>query len=143
MQLHGEYQHRIDPQGRVAIPASYRESFKAGIYLMKGFDPCVWAFTPMEWESYSAPYAAMSANSRMARTLRRRVFSTTFKLDLDRQGRAVLPQPLRQYAGLQDEVVIAGAGTWLEMWDKGRWEQQLVEMEAADLDFPEPGVPGA
>ncbi len=143
MQLHGEYQHRIDPQGRVAIPARYRESFKAGIYLTKGFDPCVWAFSPTDWESYAAPYAAMSPNSRMARSLRRRVFSTTFKLDLDRQGRVVRPQPLRLYAGLQDEVVIVGAGTWLEMWDRGRWEQQLAEMESADLDFIEPGEPGA
>ncbi len=129
--------HRIDPQGRVAIPARYREAFKGGIFLTKGFDACVWAFTPSEWDSYSAGYAAMSPNSRIARTLRRRVFGSTFDLELDRQGRVVLPQPLRQYAGLQDEVVIVGAGTWLELWDRGAWEQQLTEIEAADLDITE------
>jgi MraZ protein len=135
MQFHGEYQHRIDPQSRVAIPARYREEFRAGIYLTRGFDQCVWAFSTAEWESYSSRYAAMSPNSRIARTLRRRVFGSTFDLELDRQGRVVLPQPLRQYAGLQEEVVIVGAGTWLELWDKARWDDMLQEIDTADMDF--------
>jgi MraZ protein len=139
MQFHGEYQHRMDPQGRVAIPARYRDAFTSGIYLTRGFDPCVWAFSPDEWESYSAGYAAMSPNSRIARTLRRRVFGSTFDLELDRQGRVVLPQPLRQYAGLQEEVVIVGAGNWLELWDRAQWETQLPEIEAAGLDIAESG----
>jgi MraZ protein len=142
MQLHGEYLHRIDPQGRIAIPARYREAFRGGIYLTKGFDPCVWAFSPAEWETHAAGYAAMSPNSRMGRILRRRVFGSTFDLELDRQGRVLLPQPLRQYAGLQDEVVIVGAGTWLELWDRGAWERQLDEIEAATLEMPEPGDGG-
>ena len=110
MQLHGEYLHRIDPQGRIAIPARYREAFRGGIYLTKGFDPCVWAFSASEWEAHAAGYAAMSPNSRIGRILRRRVFGSTFDLELDRQGRVLLPQPLRQYASLQDEVIIVGAG---------------------------------
>jgi len=144
MQFHGEYQHRIDPQGRVAIPARYREQFAGGIYLTRGFDACIWAFSPDEWDSYSSRYAAMSPNSRVARTLRRRVFGSTFDLEIDRQGRVVLPQPLRQYAGLQEEVVIVGAGTWLELWDRGRWEEMITEIDGADLDFADPsGVPPA
>ena len=131
MQLHGEFQHHIDTQGRVAIPARYRDVFKAGVFVTKGFDPCVWVFSPDEWENYSARYAATSPNSRQARILRRRVFGSTFELELDRQGRAVIPQPLRQYAGLKDEVVIVGAGTWLEIWDKEQWDAQLEEIESA------------
>jgi MraZ protein len=135
MQFHGEYQHRVDPQGRVAIPARYREEFSGGIYLTRGFDQCIWAFSPDGWESYSSKYAEMSPNSLVARTLRRRVFGSTFDLELDRQGRVVLPQPLRQFAGLQEEVVIVGAGTWLELWDSSRWDEMMVEIDAADMDF--------
>ena len=135
MQFHGEYPHRIDSQGRIAIPARYRETFKGGIYLTRGFEPCVWAFSPAGWEAYSTGYASMSPNSRLARTLRRRVFGSTFDLELDRQGRVVLPQPLRQYAGLQEEVVIVGAGTWLELWDRAQWAEQLSDIETADLDL--------
>lgn len=137
MQLHGEYAHHLDPQGRVAIPARYREVFRAGIYLTRGFDPCVWAFSVPEWESYSAKYAAMSPNSRTARALRRRVFGSTFSLEIDRQGRVLVPPPLRQFAGLSDEVVIIGAGTWLELWDKDRWEQELASLDEQDLDVAE------
>lgn len=135
MQFHGEYQHRIDPQSRVAIPARYREEFRAGLYLTRGLgEPCVWAFSPSEWETFSAPIAAMQPGSSRARALRRRVFGSTFDVELDRQGRVVLPQPLRQYAGLQEEVVIVGAGTYLELWDKGRYDE-LPDMDDADMDF--------
>jgi MraZ protein len=131
MQLHGEYQHHMDPQGRVAIPARYRDVFKAGVFLTKGFDQCVSVFSPTEWEAYAARYADTSPNSPRARMMRRRVFGSTFDLELDRQGRAVVPQPLRQYAGLKDEVVIVGAGTWLEIWDKEQWEAQQEAIENA------------
>jgi MraZ protein len=135
MQFHGEFQHRIDPQGRLAIPARYREDFRAGIYLTRGFDKCVWAFSPHEWDTYSSRYASSSLNSLRARTLRRRVFGSTFDSELDRQGRVVLPQPLRQYAGLQEEVMIVGAGTYLELWDKARWDDMLQDIDTAVLDF--------
>ena len=137
MQFHGEYQHRVDPQGRVAIPARYREEFTRGIYLTRGFDQCIWAFSPTGWDAYSSRYAAMSPSSRVARTLRRRVFGSTFDLELDRQGRVVLPLPLRQFAGLQEEVVIVGAGTWLELWDSSRWGEMMEEIDAADMDSSE------
>ncbi|MEX2599161.1 MAG: division/cell wall cluster transcriptional repressor MraZ [Dehalococcoidia bacterium] len=137
MQLHGEFQHHMDPQGRVAIPARYRDVFKGGVFLTKGLgDSCVWAFSPTEWESYSARYAATSPNSKKDRMLRRRVFGSTFELELDRQGRAVVPPPLRQHAGLKDEVVIVGAGSWLEIWDKEQWDAQL---EAIDNAIDEDG----
>ena len=135
MQFHGEYQHRVDLQGRVAIPARYRDAFINGIYLTRGFDQCVWIFSPDEWDAYSSRYATMSPNSRVNRVLRRRVFGSTFDLELDRQGRVVLPQPLRQYAGLQEEVIIVGAGTWLELWDHARWVDQVAEIDSVDLDF--------
>jgi MraZ protein len=139
MQFHGEFHHRVDPQGRVAIPARYRDAFAHGIYLTRGFDPCIWAFSPAEWETYSLGYSSMSPNSRIGRTLRRRVFGSTFDLELDRQGRVVLPQPLRQYAGLQDEVVVVGAGTWLELWDGDRWNAEIAEIDVAELDLTESG----
>ena len=124
MQFHGEYQHRIDPQGRIAIPARFRDAFKGGIFLTKGYDPCVWAFSPPSWEEWSQSIAAMSPNRRQARVLRRMTFGGAFDLDLDRQGRVLLPQPLRRYASLREEVVLLGAGNYLELWDRQRWEEE-------------------
>ena len=123
MQFLGEYQHRIDPQGRVAIPAKFRLAFKGGIYLTKGLDPCVSAFSPEGWEAWSGSIAAMSSNLRRARVLQRMVLGSAFDLELDRQGRVLVPPPLRRYASLSDEVVVVGTGNALELWDQRRWEE--------------------
>ena len=121
--FHGEYTHHLDPQGRIAIPSRFREAFKRGIFLSKGLDPCVWAFTTSAWESWSESIAALSPNRRQARVLRRMTFGSAFDLELDRQGRVVLPQPLRTYANLRDEVVLVGGGEYLELWDRQQWEE--------------------
>ena len=135
MQFHGEYQHRLDPQGRIAVPARYRDAFARGIYLTKGFDACIWVFTPSDWDTYSAAYAAMSPNSRLSRMLRRQVFGSTYDAELDRQGRIVIPQTLRAYANLREEVSIVGTGNMLELWDREQWERLIPEIEAAGADI--------
>ena len=132
MQFHGEYAHRIDLQGRVAIPARFREIFRSGIYLTKGLDPsCVWAFSHESWEAWSGSIAAMSPTRRDARNLRRMIFGGAYDLQLDRQGRVLVPPPLRQYADLTEEVVLIGAGNFLELWNRDRWEEILPQVEAA------------
>ena len=132
MQFHGEYPYHMDPQGRVAIPARFREAFRAGIFLTKGWDPCVWVFSRPSWESWSGSIAAMSPNRRQARVLRRMTFGSAFDMELDRQGRVLVPQPLRRYASLQEEVVLVGGGDYLEIWDRRRWEEEeLPHIEEA------------
>ena len=131
MQFHGEYLHRMDPQGRVAVPARFREVFRAGIYLTKGLDPCVWAFSLQSWEAWSGSIAAMSPTRPQARSLRRMVFGGAYDLQLDRQGRVLMPPPLRQYADLSDEVVVIGAGNFLELWNRQRWEVELPNLAEA------------
>jgi len=132
MQFHGEYLHRMDPQGRVAIPARFRETYKGVVYLTKGLgDPCVWAFSAQSWDAWSGSIAAMSALNRQARVLRRMTFGSAFDLTLDRQGRVLVPPPLRRYANLTDEVILIGAGNFLELWDLHRWEEELPHIEEA------------
>jgi MraZ protein len=121
----------MDPQGRVAIPARFRELYRGVVYLTKGLDPCVWAFSIQSWDAWSGSIAAMSPANRRARVLRRMVFGGAFDLTLDRQGRVLMPPPLRRYANLTDEVVLIGAGNFLEMWDRRRWEEELPHIEEA------------
>jgi len=136
MQFLGEYQYRIDAQGRVAIPARFREAFRHGIYLSKGLDPCVWAFSPESWTDWSGSIVAMPLLERQARVLKELVLGSAYDLELDRQGRVLVPPPLRQYAGLADEVMVVGAGSHLVLWDLGRWEDEelpAIEQEAARM----------
>ena len=140
MQFLGEHQHRIDAQGRVAIPARYREEFRHGIYLSKGLDPCVWVFSPQGWEEWAGAVGAMPLNQRRARVLRELVLGSAYGLDLDRQGRVLVPPPLRRYADLAEEVVIIGGGSFLGLWDRRRWEEQeLPSIEEAASQMAEDG----
>lgn len=132
MMFSGEYEHRVDPQGRVSIPSRFRDSFKGGIILTRGYDRCIVVFTPFEWAKMADRIAKMPMTQAKARRMIRLNFSGAFQLEMDRQGRVPLPPALRQYAQAQEEVVIAGAGRYLEIWDRGLWAQEraLLDDEA-------------
>ena len=124
----GEYEYTIDQKGRVTIPPKFREAFKGGIVLLRGYDKCVTACTVAEWDKRAEQLSKLPVTQSKTRRLNRATFSSAFSLDLDGQGRVVLPTPLRQYAGVASEVVIAGVRGCLEIWSKEDWlaEQQLM-----------------
>ena len=124
----GEYEYTIDQKGRVTIPPKFREAFKGGIVLLRGYDKCITACTVAEWGKRAEELSKLPLTQSKARRLNRATFSSAFSLDLDGQGRVVLPAPLRQYAGVASEVVIAGVRDCLEIWSKEDWlaEQQLM-----------------
>lgn len=131
----GEFAHRVDAQGRVSIPARFRPAFADGAILSRAYDRCIALYTPEEWEKVAADIAARPMTQAIARKLARLTFSGAFPTTLDRQGRVLLPPALRQYAGLGEEVVIAGAGRVLEIWNKTSWqrERQALDDTAAQI----------
>lgn len=120
----GEYDYKLDDKGRVPVPPKFREEMRDGIVLIPGPDKCIFAYTPFEWEKISENLPAGTIASSKMRKLNRALFSTAFRLNLDGQGRIVLPTPLRHYAGIREEIVITGANTYLEIWDKQSWEEE-------------------
>lgn len=133
----GRYDHRVDPQGRISIPTRFREAFKPGLVLTKGYEPCVVVFTPTGWEEFAQRIASLSMNQARARRLRRMTFGNAFNLELDRQGRVLLPAPLRQYAGIDEEVVIVGNGDYVEMWDAAHWVEEIARVEESAWQMAE------
>jgi MraZ protein len=131
----GEYEHRIDPQGRVAIPARFKMAFADGIVLGRAYDNCVVAYTPEEWERAASDIAQQPNTSSGARKLARLTFSGAYVGTLDRNGRVVIPMQLREYAGLGDDVIIVGTGRFIEIWSEAAWaeERRTLETEAADI----------
>ena len=128
----GQYEHKIDSQGRVSIPVRFRDAFKAGIILTQGFEQCIFAYTPGEWESMASKVSQMPFTQAKSRRMMRLTFWQAFQLDMDRQGRVPLPASLREYSNADEEVVIAGTGLFLEIWNKDKWaEQSLLLNEAA------------
>ena len=133
----GEYEHRIDPQGRVSIPSRFRESFKGGAILTRGYDRCIAVFTSREWSKMTDRIAKLPITQNKSRKMIRMTFSGAFPMDSDRQGRLLLPLPLRQYAQLEDQVVLVGAGKCMEIWCKELWTQERALLDETAWEIAE------
>ncbi len=133
--LLGEYELRIDYKGRVAIPARFREEFRGGLVLSRGFDKCLSAYTMTEWGKVAERLVALPLTQLNTRRISRFTFSGAFDLELDRQGRVIIPPTLRQYAEINDEVVVAGAYSHLQLWAKELWtaEKEFMSEHAAEI----------
>jgi MraZ protein len=131
----GQYEHRIDPRGRVAIPAKFREELKQGLVLCQGFDQCIIVYPLKVWQKMAGELTAPLIAKESRRRISRFIFSSAFIEELDRLGRVLLPAPLRQYASIKDIAVIAGANTYVEIWSKENWdaEKSLMDAEARGI----------
>jgi MraZ protein len=131
----GEFEHRIDPQGRISIPARFRSAFEDGIVLNKAYDPCVIVYTQDEWQTVAEAMAGQPANMGASRRLNRLTFAGAYPSQLDRSGRVLVPPQLREYAGLGENVVLVGTGRFFEIWDRSAWEQEreLLDAQAAEI----------
>ena len=120
----GEFEYKIDEKGRVSIPPRFRKVFREGIVLAPGVEGFIIAYTLPEWKRLADTLTTGPVVPSKLRKLNRAIFATAFSLNLDGQGRITLPIPLRQYAGIEDEVVIAGANNCLELWNKDQWQAE-------------------
>ena len=129
----GEFEYRVDEKGRVPIPPRFRTDLKGdGVILFPGLEKCINIYPPAEWQKLSDTLTSSSIIPSKLRRLHRAIFASAFSVELDGQGRISIPNQLRQYAGIEEEVIIAGMNTYLEMWGKGKWgiEKATAQEEA-------------
>jgi MraZ protein len=122
--FYGEFDYKIDDKGRVPIPPRFRNALKDGVVLTPGAEKCITAYTIVEWKKLSTTLTTSPLSRSKMRKLSRALFATAFSTRIDGQGRIAIPAPLREHAGIVDEVIIAGANTYLEIWNKGFWEEE-------------------
>jgi len=128
----GEFEYKIDEKGRMPIPPKFRRELEGGVVLTPGIEKCITAYTLPEWEKLAATLTTGSVTPSKLRRLNRAIFATAFSLNIDGQGRIALPISLRQYAGIEAEVVIAGVNTYFELWNKEQWEsEKAISQEQA------------
>ena len=120
----GRYEHNIDEKGRLTIPARYRELLENGAYVTQGFDHNLIVHPSVFFEELSQKVNRLAYNDPNARQLKRFMFSTAERCDIDRVGRILIPQFLREAAGLSDVVMMVGAGDYFEIWAPEHWERQ-------------------
>jgi MraZ protein len=124
----GEYEHTVDEKGRLTIPAKFRAGLAEGLFVTRGLDGCLFVFPPSAWRILSEKVANLPLSQASARLFSRMIYSGT-ECKLDKQGRILLPPPLREYADIESEVVITGVNSRLEIWSKKRWQEQTTRME--------------
>ena len=128
----GEFEYKIDEKGRVPVPPKFTRELREGVVLTAGPERCIVAYPIAEWRKLAATLTTGSMARSKLRRLSRAIFATAFSLNLDGQRRIALPVPLREYAGIEDEVVIAGVNTYLELWNKEQWEaEKAISQEQA------------
>lgn len=117
----GEYSHTIDDKGRLTLPAKYRVELATGVVVTRGIDKCLFVFPMDEWKKLAEQVSALPLTDTQAREFRRLLFSGATDAELDKQGRVLLPQYLRDYAGLNGNVIVAGLNTHMEIWTPDAW----------------------
>ena len=120
----GEFEYKIDEKGRVPIPPRFRRQLKDGVILAPGAEMCITVYPIAEWKKLADSLPSSSVTRSKLRRLKRAMFATAFNLNKDGQGRIALPTSLRDYAEIIDEVVIAGANNYLEIWNTVHWEEE-------------------
>jgi len=120
----GEFEYKIDEKGRLPLPPRFRAHLRDGVVLTPGVEKCITAYPLSEWKKLAAALTGSPVTRNKLRQLNRALFATAFYLSIDGQGRVSLPMPLREHAEIVDEVVVAGANNYLELWNKVHWEEE-------------------
>ena len=127
--LLGEFQHNLDIKGRMAIPAKFREKLAAGAIITRGIDNCLFVFANAEWEELAKKLMALPLAQANSRAFVRLMLAGASDVELDHQGRILIPDYLRHYAGLKKEAVITGLYNRIEIWDEKSWQTYKTKTE--------------
>ena len=119
----GEYSHTIDTKGRLIIPSKFREELGETFVVTKGLDGCLFVFSDEEWKAFEIKLKSLPLTNKNARQFARFFVAGATHCELDKQGRILLPATLREFAGLEKDVVLTGMLNRIEIWSKDKWNE--------------------
>lgn len=126
----GEYQHSLDDKGRVIIPSKLREGLGERFVVTRGLDRCLFAYPLAEWSRFEQKAKELPVTRSDARALTRLFFSGAAEVETDKQGRVLIPHNLREYAGIEKEVMIIGVPNRVEVWNEQAWKEYSSKADA-------------
>ncbi len=129
----GQYTYTLDDKGRITIPARFREVWDGAVVITRGLDRCLSIYPKTVWDEIAQKVNSLPITDPRGRLLRRVFFADAVSVEPDRQGRVLLPERLREYAGLEisAEAVIVGLDRFMELWTVARWEEENARQTAA------------
>ena len=135
----GEFQHTLDPKGRVILPSAFREGLTEGLVMTVGLDNCLTVHAVGDWQRVVAGLRNLRPTDRRERSFARMITSSAHPETPDRQGRITIPARLREYANLRKDVTIVGADSRIEVWDTAAWDayrnQAMTDFANTDEAF--------
>lgn len=129
----GEYNHSIDTKGRLIVPAKFRDVLGDSFVVTKGLDGCLFVYPDSEWNVFEEKLKTLPLTNKNARQFTRFFLAGAASCEVDKQGRILIPQVLREFAGLEKDVVLVGVGTRIEIWSKEQWDESINGYDA-DMD---------
>jgi MraZ protein len=133
----GEYKHNLDDKGRLAVPKKFRAKLKQGAIVTRGLDGCLFLFTRGEWEKLAERLVALPLAQANSRAFVRLMLAGAMDAGVDSQGRVLIPEYLRKYAGIRKRTVVAGLYNRVEIWDEAKWNQYRAKTESASDEIAE------
>ncbi len=130
----GEYSHSLDLKGRLTIPARFRSELEGGVVTTRGYERCLVLYPLKEWSALASKVTRLPMASRTARSYSRLIFGGAAEVVPDKMGRILIPAFLREYAGIEEQAVIVGVNTYIEVWNPDRWRETL-ERDTENLDL--------
>ena len=127
----GEYQHSLDSKNRIIVPSKLRDSLGDRFIISKGLDGCLYAYPIDEWQKFEEKLKNLPLTNKDARAFVRFFVAGATEVETDKQGRGLIPANLREYAGIEKEIVTIGALNKIEIWSKEKWESY----NESDIDF--------
>ena len=129
----GEYNHTIDPKGRLIIPAKFREALGDELVVTKGLDGCLFVYANTEWNNFEEKLRTLPLTNKNAGQFTRFFLAGAAACEVDKQGRILIPQVLREFAKLEKDVVLVGVASRIEIWSKEVWEESISTYDT-DMD---------
>lgn len=138
----GEYNHTIDTKGRLIIPSKFREALGDEFVVTKGLDGCLFVYDNSEWKSFEEKLKSLPLTNKDARQFVRFFLAGAAAVEVDKQGRILIPGVLREFASLEKEVVLVGVASRVEIWSKAKWESaaEYEDMEEIAEHMAELGL---
>jgi MraZ protein len=125
----GEYAHNVDAKKRLAVPSKFRGELGSRVVVTRGLDQCLFVYPMKTWETLAEKLGNMPVGEAGTRSFIRLMLAGATDVEVDSQGRILLPDYLKEYAGLDREVTVAGLFNRLEIWDAAKWQQYKSEAE--------------
>ncbi|MCI8572356.1 MAG: division/cell wall cluster transcriptional repressor MraZ [Lachnospiraceae bacterium] len=129
----GEYNHTIDAKGRLIIPSKFREALGDEFVVTKGMDGCLFVFDNSEWQAFEGKLRSLPMIDKEARQFTRYFLAGAASLEVDKQGRILLPAVLREFADITKDAVLVGVGNRVEIWSKDRWEGTITYQDMEEI----------